>query len=340
MPLFNGPPDQGQLPIPHRYVGFPSRRPPATRSRSRHRSWTMGRTSAMRYSGSSLRPLDWLGGGLSSSAVVVDRAAPNRGRNLMRRSRIALLPTIALALLGCGDDIAADRRPNDGGDDGPSGNEPSVEVVASGLEVPWALDFAPAGRIFVTERPGRIRVIEGGALRDEPWAEVRVTHRGEAGLMGIALAPDYETSGHLYVIGSFEAWGRLTNRVIRYTERDGKGADPKVMIEGLPSNAYHAGGRLYFGPDGMLYVTAVDVGDSASSQDPGSLAGKILRFTPEGGILADNPLPGSPVYALGVRNSQGLACGRARDTFRGRVRPNPPGSNGCGRAPLFRDQQP
>lgn len=158
--------------------------------------------------------------------------------------------------------------------------------------------------------------------------------------MGIALAPDYETSGHLYVIGSFEAGGRLTNRVIRYTERDGKGADPKVMIEGLPSNDYHAGGGLYFGPDGMLYVTAGDAGDPASSQDPGSLAGKILRFTPEGGIPADNPLPGSPVYALGVRNSQGLACGRARDTFRGRVRPNPPGSNGCGRAPLFRDQQP
>ena len=187
------------------------------------------------------------------------------------------------------------------------GVEPELETVARGLDTPWALAFAPDGRIFVTERPGRIRVIEQGTLRPEPWATLDVAEVGEAGLMGIALAPDFATSGNVYVVATFQAGGRLVNRVLRLRDRGGVGGEPTVVIDGLPANRYHAGGGLAFGPDGMLYVTTGDAGDPPSSQDRGSLRGKVLRYRPDGTIPPDNPFPGSPVYALGLRNPQGLA---------------------------------
>lgn len=182
-----------------------------------------------------------------------------------------------------------------------------LETVATGLVVPWDLAFAADGRIFVTESGGRVRVIENGALREAPWATVPVEQTGEAGLMGIDVAPDFESSGHVFVVGTFRVVGALVNRVMRYTEQDGSGTTPEVVVDNLPGGSLHAGAALAFGPDGMLYVTTGDVRQPRSAQDPQSLAGKLLRYTPEGGIPADNPTPGSPVYALGLRNSQGLA---------------------------------
>lgn len=213
--------------------------------------------------------------------------------------------TIPLAAGGCGEnsDVGHGPKPLDS----ISVQDLAVEVVASGLEVPWALAFAPDGRIFFTERPGRIRVIERGTLHAEPWAVLDVATRSETGLMGIALAPDFATSGQLYVVGTFESGDDLENRVLRFTERNGRGSAPLVMISGLPANNIHAGGALAFGPDGMLYVTAGDAAEPSSAQEVNSLGGKVLRYTPAGGVPSDNPFPGSPVYALGLRNSQGLA---------------------------------
>ena len=85
-----------------------------------------------------------------------------------------------------------------------SGPAPAVDTIASGLEVPWAVAFAPDGRIFVSERIGRIRVIENGKLRPEPWATIPVAARGEAGLMGLAVAPDFATSRAIYTVATVE----------------------------------------------------------------------------------------------------------------------------------------
>lgn len=213
----------------------------------------------------------------------------------------------------------------------------AVDTLATGLEVPWDVDFAPDGRIFVTERTGRIRVIRDGRLEPEPWAEMSVfaddsNLRPESGLMGIALAPDFARTGHVYVVGTFpRAWelppfplldplyrriaGRLSperghrweNRVYRLTDRQGRGAEPELLIDDLPASHYHAGGALDFGPDGMLYLTTGESGRTPAAQDPRSLVGKVLRYRPDGGLPADNPDPESPVWALGFRNPQGLA---------------------------------
>lgn len=183
-----------------------------------------------------------------------------------------------------------------------------LDTVASGLAVPWDLAFAPDGRIFVTERAGRIRVIERGVLRPEPWAVLPVERRSETGLMGIALAPDFAASGHLYVVGAFAAGeNRVENRVYRLTERGGAGVERRLVLGGIPVARYHAGAALRFGPDGMLYLTTGDATRPGSSQDTASLAGKVLRIRPDGAVPADNPVRGSYVYALGVRNPQGLA---------------------------------
>ena len=183
----------------------------------------------------------------------------------------------------------------------------AYEVVASGLQVPWALAFAPDGRIFVTERPGRVRVIRNGVLEPRPWATIAVAEEGEAGLMGIALSPDFAQTGHVFVCATVRDGRALINRVLRYTERRGAGVDPTVIVDRIPAAQFHAGDALGFGPDGMLYVATGDARSPGSAANRRSLAGKILRYTPSGGVPADNPTPGSPVFASGVRNVQGLA---------------------------------
>jgi glucose/arabinose dehydrogenase len=182
------------------------------------------------------------------------------------------------------------------------------ELVAAGLEIPWAMDYAPDGRIFVTERPGRIRVIENGKLNPEAWAKLDVVHQGDAGLRGLALAPDFATTRHVFVAGTFRATdGSRITRVLRFTDRNGRGAEPAVIVDNLPCPDVHAGGALAFGPDAMLYLTLGDERRLEAVQDVKSSVGKILRYRPDGSIPADNPFPGSPVYALGMRNPQGLA---------------------------------
>jgi glucose/arabinose dehydrogenase len=197
----------------------------------------------------------------------------------------------------------------------------TVDTVASGLEVPWAIAFAPDSRVFITERVGRIRVIENGKLRAYPWATLPVAAKGEAGLMGIAVAPDFAMSREVFVVGTFDRGGTLVNRVVRFTDENGHGVRPTVILDNIPAAVFHAGDAVAFGPDGQLYVATGDAREPRHAQDEKSLAGKILRMRRDGTPAPDNPIPGSLVYARGVRNTQGLtwdpATGQAFATDHG-----------------------
>jgi quinoprotein glucose dehydrogenase len=182
-----------------------------------------------------------------------------------------------------------------------------VEVVAQDLEIPWALRFSTDGRMFFTERPGRIRVIRRGKPPELYLNMSGITHRGEGGLMGLALHPKFPSQPYLYVMYTTDTGGQTVNRVSRFTDRGETAADEKVLIDNIPAAQYHDGGVVAFGPDGMLYAGTGDARRPPLSQDRESLAGKILRVTPDGGIPADNPFPGSPVYAYGFRNVTALA---------------------------------
>ena len=186
-------------------------------------------------------------------------------------------------------------------------DEVRAETVAQGLEVPWALAFTPDGRILVTERRGRIRVIQNGGLLDAPLAVLDVARVSEAGLMGIALDPEFSANGHIYVCYTYQnGGGTLINRVARLTETGGVAGDHRVVLDGIPGARNHNGCRLRFGPDGKLYITMGDAGQRDNAQNLGSLSGKVLRINPDGSVPQDNPFPGSPIYTYGHRNPQGL----------------------------------
>ena len=172
-------------------------------------------------------------------------------------------------------------------------------VIATGLEVPWGVAFLPDGDAIFTERDS------GRLLRMDASGNVETVQTlptrgyGEGGSLGLAVSPRYERDGYVY---AYYTTGE-DNRVVRFR----LGEEPEPILTGIPFNTYHDGGRIAFGPDGMLYVATGDAGDPATSQDRGSLGGKILRLTPDGGVPRDNPFPGSPVYSYGHRNVEGLA---------------------------------
>ncbi len=206
-----------------------------------------------------------------------------------------------------------------------------VETVAGGLETAWAVAFAPDGRIFVTERPGRIRIIKDGKLQKEPWMILDAYERGEAGLMGLALDPEFSRNRFVYAAYTYrDQSGQLKSRLVRLRENSatGKGMMDKVLVDSVAGNSNHNGGRVKFGPDGKLYWTMGDAQNTRFSQDLSSLNGKILRLNSDGTIPSDNPFAGSPVYSYGHRNPQGLAwqpgSGRLYSTEHG-----PSGFQGC-----------
>jgi glucose/arabinose dehydrogenase len=174
-----------------------------------------------------------------------------------------------------------------------------VTEFASGLQAPWALAFAPDGRVFVSEREtGRILELAGGEAREIQRLSVQAV--SEAGLLGLAVSPDWETDELLY---AYFTSPQGDNRIVRFRP----GSAPEPVLTGIPAARVHDGGRLAFGPDGMLYATTGDATVSGSAQDVRSLGGKILRMTPDGQPPPDNPFPGSLVYSYGHRNVQGIA---------------------------------
>ncbi len=183
-----------------------------------------------------------------------------------------------------------------------------VSTIAQNLYAPWAIDIGEDDRIFFTEKPGRIRtVLPNGTLAGEPVANIRVEDTGDAGLLGLALHPNFTQNHLIYIYHTYAKDGRLYNKILMLTERKNKIVDSRVILDNIPASDSNNGGRIKFGPDGKLYVSTGDSESPELAQNAKSLAGKMLRINSDGTIPEDNPFPESPVYSYGHRNIQGFA---------------------------------
>ena len=179
---------------------------------------------------------------------------------------------------------------------------------------PVALAAAPDGKLFYAELlTGNIRIWQDGKSFPEPFATIDdVSNHGESGLLGLAIHPNYPQEPYVYALYTVdypETGFPLIQRVVRFRDDNGTGRDYTVIIDNLPATTtgLHNGGRIAFGPNGKLYLSIGDTDLPGRAQDPMHLEGSILRFNPDGSIPSDNPIPGSPVYAIGLRNDFGLA---------------------------------
>jgi glucose/arabinose dehydrogenase len=200
----------------------------------------------------------------------------------------------------------------------PAGAVPRLvtTVIRSGLAIPWDLAFAPDGRMFVTERVGNILIYASAAPNAVQLANVfpvaNVNASGESGLMSIELDPSFAANNLVYICASVTDGGQWLNQVLRYRMNGNTPVfDGYVIRSGMRANSNHDGCRIRFGPDGKLWVTMGDAGNTANGQNPNVLNGKVLRVNSDGSIPADNPiLPGAAartaVYTMGNRNPQGL----------------------------------
>jgi glucose/arabinose dehydrogenase len=175
-------------------------------------------------------------------------------------------------------------------------------TVATDLASPWGLAFLPDGSALVSERnTARIKRIANGTTTTVGTVP-GVVPGGEGGLHGLAVSPSFATDRLVYAYHTASG----DNRVVRMTFNGGLG-QPQVIVSGIPKASIHNGGRLAFGPDGMLYISTGDAGQSANAQNPSSLGGKILRVTPTGAAAPGNPTSGNRMWSMGHRNVQGLA---------------------------------
>ena len=246
----------------------------------------------------------------------------------MRGKPLTGLAAVALALAGCSSGAAgADGAQTTTSSLTPGSLTPSPlaarerpiitagAIIAKDLDAPWSIAFLPDGSALVSERDsGRILRIEPDGrktVKAEPVGRVAgVVPSGEGGLLGLAVPPGPAPS-EIYAYLT----ARTDNRVVAIGWDGSRLGSQRVVIAGIPKASIHNGGRIAFGPDGMLYVATGDAGNSANAPKRRSLSGKVLRITPQGRPVADNPFRGSPVWTLGHRNVQGLAFDTAGRLF-------------------------
>ncbi|HAE22772.1 MAG TPA: hypothetical protein DCG47_10680 [Spirochaetaceae bacterium] len=186
--------------------------------------------------------------------------------------------------------------------------------VAGGLDYPWALAFLPDGRFLVSERPGRLLIVdkEGGRVAVSGLPEIRAA--GQGGLLDIALHPDYARNGLVYWSYAAPGPGGSSTALARGRLEGNALKEVRVLwtMQKRSGTTIHYGSRIRFGYDGKLYLTTGDRGDQSRARDPADAAGKVIRLNDDGSVPRDNPFIGKrgylpELYSIGHRNAQGLA---------------------------------
>jgi glucose/arabinose dehydrogenase len=215
------------------------------------------------------------------------------------RGRVTFVPAFALVLAAA---LAITASP--------ALADIGAKEVAGGLEQPVGFTFGPGNQIWYVEKAtGQIRVVDLDTDHDRLFATVNgVNSDGERGMLGVALHPRYPDKPFVYVYVTRTANGNLRNQILRYQDRNGSGVRRRVIFTSPASSSpYHNGGRILFGPDGMLYAIVGEGHDPGHAQDlSDNDRGKILRMSPNGGAPASNPFD-NRIWAFGIRNGFGLA---------------------------------
>ncbi|MEK0326482.1 MAG: PQQ-dependent sugar dehydrogenase, partial [Nitrosopumilus sp.] len=170
----------------------------------------------------------------------------------------------------------------------PKKNEMTIDTIVERVEIPWSIAFAPDGRMFFTERRGRLRVVEDGTLLATPFATPEVSAIGEGGLLGVALDPKFDENSLVFAYHTYTEGRKIFNRIVRFKDVGNEGVEQRTIIDQIPGGRNHNGGRIKFGPDGKLYVGTGEAGRRELAQDLSSLGGKILRINPDGSVPDDN----------------------------------------------------
>ncbi len=224
---------------------------------------------------------------------------------MVSTSRLTAVTTLTFALFLLTSCTTGNDQPGE-----PASNETTAassslgepEVISEGLEAPWSISFHDDTPLISERDSARIVELDDAGQAREVATVDGVAPRGEGGLLGLAVKDDY-----LYAYFTAEDANRIERFPITGNSGNLSLDEPEVVLDGIPAGSTHNGGRIAFGPDGLLYATAGDSGNREDAQDRESLSGKILRMTPEGDVPESNPFPDSLVYSYGHRNPQGLA---------------------------------
>lgn len=195
----------------------------------------------------------------------------------------------------------------------------AATVLAEGLDHPWAMAILPDGRFLVTERSGQLVVIKSGVVTGSIEGVPTVVAQGQGGLLDLALAPDFETSGRIYLTfaepaedaGLQRGTGTAVMAARLVLEGDaGRLEDQQVIfrMNNYDNSTRHFGSRIAIAPDGNLFVTLGERGNMDRAQDPQDLAGGVVRIAPDGSVPEDNPKPdgwAEEFWSIGHRNPQG-----------------------------------
>lgn len=185
-----------------------------------------------------------------------------------------------------------------------------IDTLASNLQTPWEIKVRD-NYLWVTERVGKVSRID---LQTGMKSEVlnltsTVNQTGESGMLGMAFHPDFSITPEVFLVytyGTADAQGFFKERLVKYTFNGTNLVNEVILLDDILAWGAHNGSRLHFLPDGTLLMSTGECYEDQLAQDPASLSGKYLRLTASGGIPADNPTPGSYVYSMGHRNSQGI----------------------------------